>query len=228
MGTRTILLVLLIVALGSISGVQAAKYFACGDDCADPETGYQLIGCTLAVNYAVENEIGVHVPSGSSNGYVYIQSMTEKDANGDVIYDEILACDYWKDGEPLPEETMGGEERDLLLEAVRTYNQNLGVLPGFVHSLLGDEVMHVYATMPDGSEQEYAAITETGLIVEGGNWVDFDEDGNYDVWKDEGITPTMELTIDAEGNISYEGLTTGTILKEFIIDIGMLIYSIFA
>ncbi|WP_300607026.1 hypothetical protein [Methanohalophilus sp.] len=212
---------------GSITGVQAAKYFVCDDDCPEPEEGYRLIGCTLCVNYAVENETGVHVPFGSSNGYVYIQSVTEKDANGDVIYDEILSCDYWKEGVSLPEDAIVDDERFLLLEALKTYNRNLDALPGFVHSFLGNEIIHVYATMPNGNEQEYGVITESGMIVEGGNWIDFDGDGNYDVWQDDGITPTLELTIDAEGNISYKGLTTGTIIKEFIVDLGMLVYSIF-
>ena len=79
--------------------------------------------------------------------------------------------------------------------------------------------------MPDGSEQEYAAITETGLIVEGGNWVDFDKDGNYDIWQTKGIEPTLELYIDEEGDVSYEGLTVETMIKGFFVDIGM-VYSL--
>jgi hypothetical protein len=226
MGNKIIALTALFIVAVSLAGVQASGSLVCTEDCPDPIWGYKLIGCTHVVDYAVENETGVHVPAGSDSGYVYLLSSTGNDENGDE-YSETIACDYWKENMNLPEDS-ADPETDLLLEAVETYNQNLDTLPDFVHSLLGDEIMHVYATMPDGREKEYAAITEGGMIVEGGNWVDFDNDGNYDIWKAEGIEPTLELHIDEEGNITYEGLNVGTMAKEFFIDIGMMLYDLFS
>lgn len=248
MDKRIIGILLLLICIGLIGIGQAGKYYTCTEDCPEPQPGYKLIGCTVVVNHIVQDTQGLHVPSGSSNGYVYIQSKTEYDENGNIVHDEILACDYWKEDQPLPpsdEEqfdmndsgetnvTAGPQfaeelERDMLVDAVKIYNTNTGNLPGFVHSILGNEVMHVYATMPDGGENEYAAITENGQIVEGGNWIDFDQNGQYDVWQDRGIEPTMELYVDETGTIKYEGLTFGTMVKELFVDIGMQIYGIFA
>lgn len=244
MGKRTIaILILMMLLTGMVAGAQAAKYYQCTEDCPPARPGYKLIGCTLVVNYAVEDEQGSHVPMKSSDGYVYIQSKTDYDENGSWVHDEILACDYWKEDKPVPPEPDYGFEeneteesqktnmtvdleRDLMVDATKVYNQNVDTLPGFVHSVLGNEIMHVYATLPDGTETEYAAITESGLIIEGGNWIDLDEDGRYDIWQDQGIEPTLELTIDEEGNISYEGLTFGTMVKELFVDIGMALYAI--
>lgn len=246
MGKRALtILILMILLTGTVAGAQAGKYYQCTEDCPQAQPGYKLIGCTLVVNYMVEDEQGSHVPSKSSDGYVYIQSKTDYDENGNWVHDEILACDYWKVDKPVPPEPdygfdeneteeeqetkmTGDFERDLMVDAIEVYNKNVDTLPGFVHSILGNEIMHVYATLPDGRETEYAAITETGLIVEGGNWIDFDGDGNYDIWQEQGIEPTLEVTIDETGNISYEGLTFGTMIKEVFVDIGMALYAIFS
>lgn len=227
MGKRTIIsLVVLAVLLGMVTGAQAGEIFECVVDCPEPEVGYELIGCTIAVNYEVDEEQGDHVPMNSPYGYVYFQSESQYDAASETSYDELIVCDYWKMNQTLPS---GPEDlkKETLIQAISIYNQNLDTLPGFVHSILGDEIMHVYATLPDGSKMQYAAITESGKIVEGGNWIDFDEDGNYDLWQDNGIEPTLALYIDETGQITYEGLTFGTIVKEVFVSIGMKIASLF-
>ncbi|MBW2995351.1 hypothetical protein KY312_03285, partial [Candidatus Woesearchaeota archaeon] len=99
---------ILILMLGLLFATMAsADKFQCTQDCPPPQSGYRLIGCTTTKNYAVTHEEGSHVPMKGPDvgvGYVEIKSYTEKDDEGNVIVDEIIACDYWPVDKELPPE----------------------------------------------------------------------------------------------------------------------------
>jgi hypothetical protein len=224
---------------------QAGKYFTCTDDCEPAQSGYNLIGCTTIVNNTVEHDEGNHIPSGSTDGYVYVAAHTESG------YDEIIACEYWKEDKPLPptDEQVLGEhlERDRISSNIKDYNQNIKILPDFLVSLFANEKLYIHVNNVDGSKSEYASITEKGLIIEGTTWLDNDNDGVHDIWQENGIKPTVDVYIDekaleeiktsadpfdrfeqAWGNeIKYKGFTLGTKVKTFAMDAGVKLYSIF-
>jgi len=77
---------------------------------------------------------------------------------------------------------------------VNMYNQNVNQVPGYVKSVIGNENLHIYFTLNDGSTYEFAAITKNAKITEASAWVDADNNGNHDAWKARGIKPTMKLS----------------------------------
>ena len=179
------------------TSTHSGKFFTCTKDCPPAEPGYQLIDCMILSNHMVEHAEGRPVPLGRhGNGYVSIQSKTEYQ-NGSVVHDEILSCGYWKLGVTLPpsyeemeeeaEKNMGEESSDIVSE----YNSQVGNMPTMIGGYLGNENLHIYYTDDDFEIDEYAAVTEDGLIVRFGTWIDEDVDGQYDLWREEGRKTTV-------------------------------------
>lgn len=124
-------------------------------------------------------------------------------------------------------------------EAVDMYNNQVRNLPDSARGFLGDEHLHLYII--EDTTEEYAAITDEGIITTFDDWVDSDTDGNHDSWFSQGTTATMAVYVematlerinnspnpgraflDAWGNeIRYEGLTLGAQIKSFFMGIGM-------
>jgi hypothetical protein len=255
--------IFLFLAIGVILAAcfAAADQFQCTKDCPPPKPGYKLIGCTHVKNHAVDHEEGSHVPAKApwnSMGYVYIASSTQYDDEGNVVSDEIIACDYWPVNQTLPptleelhpewfNDTEKETEADDMAGNIDRYNSNMENFPGFVKGIFGDQLLHVYFTKTDGTEREYAAITEGGAIVESSNWVDNDEDGNDDGWQMEDMKVTMNAYIDEAAideieesddpfgtfmeawgsEIRYEGKTFGTAVTSFFIGVALWIADIF-
>jgi hypothetical protein len=253
--------IMLFLVLGLLlASFAAADKFKCTDDCPPPEAGYVLIGCTTVKNYAVTHDEGTHIPAQkpwNAMGYVYVQSYTERDAEGNVVVDEIIACDYWPVNQTLPptEEELHPEwfddedetEAEEMAGDIGRYNENVEYFPGFVKSLFGDGLLHVHYTKADGEVKEYAAVTADSMVVESSTWIDKDEDGNDDKWQEHNEQANMNVYVDeatvddieesedpmatfmdAWGNeIRYEGITFGSKVKTTLVNVGMWFVDLF-
>ncbi|MCD6576139.1 MAG: hypothetical protein J7K73_03190 [Nanoarchaeota archaeon] len=246
-----------------------AKYFTCTKDCPAPQSGYQFIGCMIVVNHAVFNAVGrfPEIKVGQRiGGYTYITSHTDV-KDGNIVYEEILSCQYWKRGEPLPPKWEPFDYREYYWESrgynlseydkqanakvqanfIHEYNNQITNLPGIAKNMLGNENLHIFFEF--GNETiEYAAKTRDGMIVETGNWIDGDNDGNYDLWQEKGERTTMKVYFDqaaiekiaesdnpvkafkeAWGNeIKYEGVTATSKIKTFFMDVGVFFAGLFS
>lgn len=250
--------ILLFMAIGILlaSAVSADK-FKCTDDCEQPKPGYVLIGCTTVKNHAVTHDQGRHIPAKqpwNGIGYVYIASSTEYDAQGNVVSDEIIACDYWPVNQTLPPtpeelypELFNETEAEDMEDNLDRYNDNVEYFPGFVKSIFGNQNMRVFFTKKDGQEREYAAFTEKSVIVESSNWVDNDGNGNDDGWDEAEEKLTMNVWVEEESidmieeseapmatfmevwgdGIRYEGVTLGAKIRSGLLKIGMWFVDLF-
>jgi len=247
----------------------SAKYFTCSKDCPEPQEGYEFIGCMIVVNHAFFNAVGrlPEVKPGVRNpGYTYIASHTDV-KNGNIVYEEIISCEYWEKGKPLPPKFEPFDYREYYWESrgvdlseydkpvkalvqeniIHRYNEQITKLPKIAKGVLGDEHLHIYFTL--GNETlEFAAITKDGIITKMGDWIDENQDGNYDLWEESGEKPTMNVHLNIDTlvkiaqsenpieafkeawgeDIKYQGLTLGAKVKTFFMGIGVFFAGLLA
>ena len=130
-------------------------------------------------------------------------------------------------------------------ESVDRYNRQVSNLQDIARGFLGDEYLHLYII--EDTTDEYAAITDDGIITTFVDWVDSDADGNHDPWFSQGTVATMAVYVDVDTleridaspnparafldawgkEIRYEGLTLAAKIKEFFMGFVMWLAGLF-
>jgi hypothetical protein len=150
-------------------------------NCKAPIEGYRLVGCSTNCNHE-----GKVIPIGVGDGYVYIKSNNK-----------TTSCEYWKNGVELPNLPEEISMTRLFSEIMKNYNSQMNNLPEIVRRFMGKENIHMKMTKGNMTI-EVAAVTENGKITEIGNWIDKNENGNYDLWDKEGKTTTINVYMNID------------------------------
>jgi parallel beta-helix repeat protein len=128
-------------------------------------------------------------------------------------------------------------------KVVEKYHSKLHIVPGFMRSLLGNNLVHVYFTDEDANTIQCAVTVEDAVVVSYRYWNDTDGNNNDDIWDkdsksvsmvvafseytvnsiDESDSPARELLNSLGTSISYDGLNLWTNFKIFIGNMGLAI-----
>ena len=122
-----------------------------------------------------------------------------------------------------------GDMAEDLNTFVELYNGNIDRAPGFVKSLFGDQELNVHIAMDDGSQLFFGLQTEDAVIVSSNEGFEeptmkvyTSESAINSIANAESPADELQAALD-DGRIEFEGVTFGSKVKLFIMNIIMTI-----